>query len=171
MKKHTVWLLTLLCLLALAGCGGQTEPPASDPAGDDAPSIPFQEGQLYAAAYLGYQEIEDLAYYTETYLDGAEPPVYYLSDGDFYLVVPRYEDTALRLYRRDMETMETELVCEDPRCRPFILQCNVSDIFSDAVISLTHGEDTAEFSPYISLENGSVQVGERGADITRVEGG
>lgn len=168
MKRYAARIMALLCLLALAGCG---ERPASGPAADGAASIPFQEGQLYAAAYLGYQEIGDLAYYTETYLNSAEPPIYYISKGDYYLIVPRYEDMALRLYRRDMETMELETVCEDPRCRPFILQCNASDIFADAVVSLTHGEDAAEFSPYISLENGSVQVGERGADITRGENG
>lgn len=168
MKRRAARIMALLCLLALAGCGGQA---ASGPAADDAASIPFQEGQLYAAAYLGYDEINDLAYYTETYLDSVEPPIYYISKGDYYLIIPRYEDMALRLCRRDMETMELEAVCEDPRCRPFILQCNASDIFADAVVSLTYGDDTAEFSPYISLENGSVQVGERGADITKGEAG
>lgn len=166
MKRHAAQIMVLLCLLALAGCG---ERPASDPAVDDAGPIPFQEGQLYAAAYLGYGEVHDLAYYTETYLSSVEPPVYYVSKGDYYLIVPRYEDMTLRLYRRDVETMETELVCEDPQCRPFMLQCNVSDIFADAVVSLTYGDDTAEFSPHISLENGSIQVGERGADITKGE--
>lgn len=126
--------------------------------------IPFQEGQLYAVAYLGYEEIDDLAYYTETYLDGGDLPVHYLSKGDYYLVIPRYEDMALRLYRSDMET---QLVYEDPACRPFILQCNASDIFADAVVSLTYGEETAAFSPHISLMDGSVQVGERGLDITQ----
>ncbi len=166
MKRHAARIMALLCLLALAGCG---ERPASDPAVDGAGPISFQEGQLYAAAYLGYDEINDLAYYTETYLNSGEPPVYYISKGDYYLIIPRYENMALRLCRRDMETMELEVVCEDPRCRPFILQCNASDIFADAVVALTYGDDTAEFSPYISLENGSIQVGERGADITKGE--
>lgn len=162
MRKRTIWAAVLLCLLSLAGCGGQAGPA---PAGDG--TLPFQEGQLYAAAYLGYEEIDDLAYYTETYLEGGDPPVHYLSKGDYYLVIPRYENMALRLYRTDMETMETQLVYEDPACRPFILQCNVSDIFADAVVSLTYGEETAEFSPHISLMDGSVQVGERGLDITQ----
>jgi len=52
-------------------------------------------------------------------------------------------------------------------CRPFILQCNVSDIFTDATICLTRETETVEFSPYISLEDGSVQVGDRGVDITK----
>lgn len=174
MKKTAIQIIALLCLLALAGCGGQpgadpavSGPTASDPPAEAAGAIPFREGQLYAAAYLGYQEIDGLAYYTETYLDGAEPPVYYLSGGEFYLIIPRYEDMALRLYRRDLDGMAPELRCTDPRCRPFIVQCNSSDIFADALISLTYGEETVDFSPCISLENGSVLVGERGLHITR----
>lgn len=167
MKKCTVWIITLLCLLSLLGCGAEAAPDASASSAGGTESLPFQEGQLYAAAYLGYGGIEDLSYYTQAYLDGAEPPVFYLSAGEYYLIVPRYADTALRLYRSDIETADRELVWEDPGCRPFIIQCNVSDIFADAVISLTHGEETAEFSPCISLKDGSVQVGERGLDITK----
>lgn len=163
MKKRAAWLIALFCLLSLTGCG---EKPAA-PSPDEAESLPFQEGQLYAAAYLGYGEIEDLSHYTEAYLDGAEPPVYYLSGGEFYLIIPRYEDTALRLYKRDADSMAVELRCVDPQCRPFIIQCNTSDIFADALVSLTYGEETVEFSPCISLENGSVLVGERGLDITK----
>jgi len=166
MKKTALWIMALLGLLSLTGCGAET-PPSSD--GER--GIPFREGQLYAAAYLGYGEMEDLSHYTQAYLEGQEPPVYHLSEGEYYLIIPRYEDTELRLYRSDVETMGRELVCEDPDCRPFIVQCNVSDIFADAVISLTHGEETVEFSPYISLEDGSVQVGDRGLDITKQERG
>lgn len=163
MKKRTIWMAALLCLLSLTGCGaGPAEEDVDETAG-----IPFQEGQLYAAAYLGYEEIDDLAYYAETYLEGGDLPVHYLSKGDYYLVIPRYEDMTLRLYRNDMETMEPQLVYEDPACRPFILQCNVSDIFADALVSLTYGEETVEFSPHISLMDGSVQVGEQGLDITQ----
>ena len=174
MKKCTVWIITLLCRLSLMGCGAETAPAAPDPSAssaDGTESLPFQEGQLYAAAYLGYGGMEDLSYYTQTCLNGAEPPVFYLSAGEYYLIIPRYADTTLRLYRSDIETGDRELVWEDPGCRPFIIQCNVSDIFADAVISLTHGEETAEFSPCISLKDGSVQVGERGLNITKQERG
>lgn len=77
MKKCTVWIITLLCLLSLMGCGAETAPAAPDPSAssaDGTESLPFQEGQLYAAAYLGYGGTEDLSYYTQTCLNGAEPP-------------------------------------------------------------------------------------------------
>ena len=91
MKKCTVWIITLLCLLSLMGCGAETAPAAPDPSAssaDGTESLPFQEGQLYAAAYLGYGGMEDLSYYTQTCLNGAEPPVFYLSAGEYYLIIP-----------------------------------------------------------------------------------
>ena len=58
-------------------------------------------------------------------------PVHYLSGGDFYLVIPRYDGMALALSRSDIETLQSTLIYEDPDCRPFLLQCNASDIFAD----------------------------------------
>ena len=51
MKKSII----LLCLLILTGCGAV--PNAQESKRDN---IPFQDGQLYAAAYLGYGEMENL---------------------------------------------------------------------------------------------------------------
>nr|WP_326184111.1 hypothetical protein [uncultured Oscillibacter sp.] len=162
MRKRIV--CSLLCLLLLAGCGADAAPA---PEKSKLDAVPFQEGQLYAAAYLGYQEMEDLPFYAENYLDGEDPPVHYFSDGDYYLIIPRYPNTAVALYRLNIETTGAELVYEDASCGPFILQCNVSDIVSDAEIRLTYQGETVSFSPYISLADGSVQVGERGLDITQ----
>lgn len=160
MKKSTLFVPVLVCLSLLAGCAGQPQASKRD-------SIPFTQGQLYAAAYLGYQQIDDLNYYVEQYLDSGQIPVHYLSDGDCYLVIPRYSGMKLALYHNDIETLEPTLLYEDPDCRPFILQCNASDIFADATISLTYGEETAEFSPFISLKDGSVEIGDQGLDLTR----
>ena len=112
------------------------------------------------------QEIEDLEFYAERYLDSDELPVHYFSDGDYYLVIPRYTEMKLSLYRNDIVTSSSALVYEEPDCRPFILQCNVSDIFPDAAIQLTYAGETVEFSPFISLKDGSVDVGERGLLLT-----
>lgn len=178
MKKLIALAAVLLCLLALAGCGGtpNTDTPNTSEAdtseATDVPSvskleaISFQDGQLYAVAYLGYEEIEDLAFYVEHYLDDEHPPVHYLSWGEYYLVIPRYPDMALQLYWNDIETMQKALRYEELESRPFILQCNASDIFADATICLTRQGETVEFSPHISLVDGAVEVGERGLDIT-----
>lgn len=162
MKKCIALAAALLCLLTLAGCGNAPVPEKSGTG-----AIPFRGDQLYAAAYLGYEEMDDLSFYVETYLDGEDLPIHYLSQGDYYLIIPRYENMTLRLYQSDMETMDTVLRYEDTACRPFIVQCNVSDIFADAVICLTYETETSEFSPYISLQDGSVQMGDRGLDITK----
>ena len=49
-----------------------------------------------------------------------------------------------------------------------MIGCNVSDIFPDVTVSITSGGETVDFSPYISLKDGSVQVGARGLNITRI---
>ena len=162
MKRLPALLLSLLVCLTLFGCSG--EPAAQDHA--DAPeAIPFEEGQLYAIAHVGYQDTTDLELYAP-FLETTELPVHYVSSGDYYLVIPRYDDIAMSLVRNDVETGETTLLYSTPACEPFLLQCNISDIFSDATILLARGEETAEFSPFISLENGEVMPGECGLDLT-----
>ena len=129
--------------------------------------IPFSEGQLYAVAYLGYQQAEDLDYYVENYLDNGNLPTHYLSFGDFYLIIPRYDSMELSLSRSEIDLPEPILLYEDPNCQPFLLQCNVSDIFPDAVVRLTYENETVEFSPFISLKDGSVDVGPSGLLLTK----
>ena len=165
----------LLCLAALYSClsllGGCAEAPSagsrSEPGWNN---IPFADGQLYAVAHLGYQEMDSLDLYVKEYLDSGQIPVHYFSPGDFYLVIPRYAEMGLALYQNDLTTSDSVLVYEDPNCRPFILQCNVSDIFSDATIRLSYQGSTVEFSPFISLKDGSAEVGEAGLDITMEQG-
>ena len=100
MMKRMVFLLAVLGTL-LSGCGApapggsassapqegssaqeelpNTEGENSVPLEEDSEpelssgrdSIPFTGDQLYAAAYLGFEEMEDLSYYTQRYLDPA----------------------------------------------------------------------------------------------------
>ena len=86
-------------------------------------------------------------------------------------MIPRYSGMELSLYKNDLETSERTLFYHDPDCEPFIIQCNVSDIFSDATIQLTYQGDTVEFSPFISLKDGSLEIGEHGLNLTRTGSG
>ena len=135
-----------------------------EPAGRDA--IPFEEGQLYAAAYLGYRTTDGLDRYIERFLDSDKLPVHYVSDGDYYLVIPRYDGMALSLYVNDFDTSLGTLRFFDPDCGPFIIQCNASDIFDDVTVRLEYGGAAAEFSPHISLKDGSLVLGALGLDLT-----
>ena len=147
-------------------------PSGAGPAPDLTPSgrrdaIPFEPGQLYAAAYLGYRTADGLDYYAQRYLDSGRLPVHYVSDGDYYLVIPRYDGMTLSLYVNDLETSLGTLRFRDPDCGPFVIQCNASDVFNDVTVRLEYNGETAEFSPYISLKDGAVMLGERGLDLTR----
>lgn len=151
--------------------GGTTTPSgsssSSQPQTNKRDQIPFTDGQSYAVAHLGYLEIEDLDYYVQRYLDSDDVPIHSLSSGDYYLIIPRYEGMELSLYANDFNTSESSLFYQEADCQPFILQCNVSDIFPDATIELTYQGETVSFSPFISLKDGSLDIGEHGLDLTK----
>ena len=177
MKQRTILSTLLLCVL-LAGCGtaaqtpDATPTPAQETAATPTPTpdplstLPYTGAQLYAAAYLGYQAPTDLDFFQQTYFGGRELPVHHISDGDFYLIIPRDPNATVRLYKNDMLTQTSSIFYEQPDGSPFVIGCNVSDIFPDATVCLTRGEDTASFSPYRSLRDGSAVVGERGLDLS-----
>ena len=171
MKRKVMYLVIMISLLGLfSGCTQeQKENDNSNSEISKIESIPFLNDQLYAVAYLGYNEINELSFYIENYLDNENIPVHYLSQGEYYLVVPRYKNMSLKLYKNDMETMQPSLIFEEKECRPFIIQCNLSDIFSDATIRFTYNDEAVEFSPYISLKDGAVEVGDRGLNITKLD--
>ena len=130
-------------------------------------AIPFETGQLYAAAYLGCQTADGLDCYAQRYLDSDKLPVYYISNGDYYLGIPRYDGMSLSLYVNDIGTSLGTLRFRDPDCRPFVIQCNASDIFADVTVRLEYNGEAAEFSPFISLKDGAPMIGERGLDLTK----
>lgn len=179
MKKR-VFRLTLvllaLCELLLTGCGTDTPAPtptpeqaAATPTPDPLSTLPYEDGQLYAAAYLGYLEPKDLDFFRQTYFGGRELPVHHISDGDFYLIIPRDPNATVRLLRNDMLTQTSSIFYEQPDGSPFVIGCNVSDIFPDVTVEITASDgEKVSFSPFISLKDGSVEVGERGLNITRI---
>lgn len=130
-------------------------------------NIPFEEGQLYAVAYLGYRDASALDYYVDAYLDGKTPETFAISDGDYYLVIPRYADMTVFLYSSDIETGSQAQIFESFNCEPFVIQCNESDVFSDATVRLDYDGKSVEFSPFVSGKDGSLDIGTAGLDVTR----
>ena len=119
MKKIATLTAALLFLFVLAGCSQPSNTNVPDVSDEPNPSkaskmddIPFADDQLYAVACLGYEEMGDLSAYTESYLDSENLPIHYISKGEYYLVIPRYADMTMRLYRNDMETTEGTLIYE-----------------------------------------------------------
>lgn len=161
MKKIWMLAVALLCTFSLIGCKNL------DSTTSKIDSIPFQEDHLYAVAYLGYEDIQDISFYTEQFLDHEDIPIHHVSAGEYYLILPRYSDMTLRLFKNNMMEENRTLFYETTSSEPFIIQCNVSDIFPDIVVQMTYQDEVIEFSPYISLVDGSVQVGDKGLDITQ----
>ena len=160
-KKNFIFIV-VVCVLTLIGCNN-----TSDETISKLDTIPFADNQLYAVAYLGYEEIDNLEFYREKYIDEGALQTHYFSVGEYYLVIPRFEDMHVRLYRNDFDTMDKILTYECADSQPFIIQCNISDIFSDVTIEISYQGETVEFSPYISLKDGSVVIGDRGLNITQ----
>jgi len=167
MKKIVMYSVVIIAIIVLLSGCSIIQMEKGDSKINKIESIPFIQNQLYAVAYLGYEEINELSFYIQKYLDSENIPIHYLSQGEYYLVIPRYSNMSLSLYKNDIETMDPSLIFEEKECRPFIIQCNVSDIFSDATICFTYNDETIEFSPYISLKDGTVMVGDRGINITK----
>ena len=71
---------------------------------------PYTEGQLYAAAWLGWQDTGDLSRYADLCPGIEEAPVLHLSDGEYWLILPRYPGTALEVSQLDINTSEARLV-------------------------------------------------------------
>ena len=169
MKKILIYLTAIFSFAILfSGCSLSQQ--AKDPSTlqtSKIEAIPFQEDQLYAVAYLGYEKPENLSFYLENYLDQENLPVHYFSPGEYYLIIPRYANMTVELYQNHIETTDATLVFAEKAGNPFLLQCNISDIFPDVTIKLTYRDETVTFSPFISLKDGTVEVGEKGYNLTQ----
>ena len=108
-QRKSIWVVLAILCIALTACT-QAAPSEEEPA-LPYENITFQEGQLYAAAYLGWEEMADLDFYRETYLRGADVPIHYISPGEFYLIIPRYPDMAVKLYQNDINFPPRRCFC------------------------------------------------------------
>lgn len=77
--------------------------------------------------------------------------MHHISDGDFYLIIPRDPSATVRLYKNDMETDAKTLFYEQTNGDAFVIGCNVSDIFPDVTVSITSGGgDGGLFAVYLA---------------------
>lgn len=142
-----------------------TNAPETNP---DASLIPFKGDQLCAVASIGYTNTNDLPLYAKKYLNNkTDFPTYKISHGDYYLIIPRYKDMKVELYKNIMDSDKPTLVSEIDSSKPFIIACNVSDVFPDSTVSITYNGETIKFSPYMSLKDGSLEVGDRCLVLTK----
>lgn len=135
-----------------------------------------QQEELCGLALLGYQDgatvedvrklIEDKKEFYPFLGEITEDEIVLLAGGDIYCIVPVSETTSVQVksvdyMKEDVSEEEAvaagELVYEGTG-KPVILVCNVSDIVPNSHVTVTEGEKAIAFSPYISLQDGSVSA-------------
>ncbi len=180
-------LISLLALLAAFTACGTAETNISETVStiDSAPAInseptpaadityiDWQDDNICAVAYLGYDYGDFVRQDPYMYMPQGTDYVTLDNSGlEMFLVIPRNADVTgevlwleLAAESAEMEVVEQMLAVTDGQ--PFFLRCNVSDIIPDIEITLTSGDKTTTFSPYISLKDGSVVLGDYVQEIT-----
>ena len=104
--------------------------------------------------------IESESEVKEKYFD-EEFMVYENVGDELYFIVPIQKNVTMDIYSVVME--EADIVKDKliaTTNKPFILKCNVSDIIPNIIIEIKQNNIVYEYSPYISLKDGSLYVNE-----------
>lgn len=185
MKKLSL-ILALALLATFSGCANpdhhvgialpDDRPPeaSASESGDSSEAktpdtyVSWSDDSLCAIRYLGYdygakspKELEEWATLTEEYpfLDELAENYYAnIGGGEFYLIIPRDPKSDVFVY--GMEFRETVEItgCLYVSRGAFIINCNLSDIYSNAKTVINVNDQLCEFSQWISLKDGSVST-------------
>ena len=111
--------------------------------------------------------IESESEVKEKYFD-EEFMVYENVGDELYFIVPIQKNVTINVYSAVME--ESDIVKDKliaTTNKPFILKCNISDIIPNIIIEINQNNKVYEYSPYISLKDGSLYVNEYVMDISK----
>lgn len=124
-------------------------------------------------AFIGYvdsesSEIDLRAYYesSETgknYPGLAYAPLYMTEGQELYAIVPPCDKGKITVYAsgvtEDGQYTEdrTQPLYEGKNGVPLLLRCNLSEIYSNVLITVTDGGGTIDFRPSLTMENGHLQ--------------
>lgn len=149
------------------------------------PFVP-DEGELAALIYLGGRDNVEAAeqYLVQTYPENFDLslvespyPEAEMEGYEYYLLLPRYQGTELRLTEMEMNEAGTLLPAEGKesvfaRDVPLLFYCNFSDIVPSHEVRVTCGDRTIAFTPFVSLKDGAVQAadGIKILDLSQLEG-
>ena len=132
-----------------------------------------QSGSVVAIAFIGYVDSEssevDLRAYTASSETGKEYPdlsnaTLYMTEGqELYAIVPANEKGTIKVYRSSMTENgkyaddKSSPLCVGEPGKALLLRCNLSEIYSNVLITATDGGGAIDFRPSLSMENGHLQ--------------
>lgn len=118
--------------------------------------------KLIAVATVDSEDEVKEKYFNEDFL------LYETNGEELYFIVPIQKNVTMNIYSAVME--EADIVKDKliaSTNKPFILKCNVSDIIPNIIIEIKQNNIVYEYSPSISLKDGSLYVNEHVLDVTK----
>lgn len=190
MRKRILFPVLILCLLLLSGCGKTPQKPSGNtdkpPGGTQTEAAALERLQgsiaeqnaMLGVAFFGYVDSESDEAAVRTFAADSSSLVKgypFLADctpvltegAELYALVPASKDTAVTVYPAEISEDGKYIDHKDAPIytgkpgETVILRCNLSEICSNVLISVTDGKGALEFHPMISLENGRM-VQEKG---------
>jgi len=178
MYKQMAALFLLLALL-LTGCGkkGPTQPSGTptqtkeEQALEDLRDAIAADGSICGIAFLGWHESTQSMYGTlrENGVMELFPFIETLpaerlvsaAGGEVYLIIPAEDGMEITIEEAFLGdnydgTLTFTHLYDSDDAQPLLVQCNESDIFANVAITLTDGEQTLSYSPFMSLMDGKL---------------
>lgn len=118
--------------------------------------------KLIAVATIDSEDEVKEKYFNEDFM------LYETNGEELYFIVPIQKNVTMNIYSAVME--EADIVKDKliaSTNKPFILKCNVSDIIPNIIIEIKQNNIVYEYSPSISLKDGSLYVNEHVLDVTK----
>lgn len=118
--------------------------------------------KLIAVATVDSEDEVKEKYFNEDFM------LYETNGEEIYFIVPIQKNVTMNIYYAVME--EADIVKDKliaSTNKPFILKCNVSDIIPNIIIEIKQNNIVYEYSPSISLKDGSLYVNEYVLDVTK----
>ena len=118
--------------------------------------------KLIAVATVDSEDEVKEKYFNEDFM------LYETNGEELYFIVPIQKNVTMNIYSAVME--EADIVKDKliaSTNKPFILKCNVSDIIPNIIIEIKQNNIVYEYSPSISLKDGSLYVNECVLDVTK----
>ena len=143
---------------------------------DPIEAVEWDADSLVAVTYLGYAEtlgdaqlnnnLKTWASQYDTLSRVTSASLVELPGTEVYYLLPRHADATITIFDTSLND-EGELVVGqsiyEGGPEPILLLCNVSDLFPNCTITVTGGGQEITFSPFISLQDGSLMLPEMGA--------
>lgn len=148
------------------------------------------ENEVYAAiSFIGYVNEENSLAELKSYVDSSSaallypflkdiPTSSYVSTGgaELYAIVPKNENYTVAVYGADLDSdgkysdSETPLYTGQPG-EAVIVCCNISEVYSDAFVSVTKGKGIRSVRLTVSLENGQLVKAKGFFDFSNYDNG